>query len=120
MLKLLDFDYEIQYKKGKENAVAYALSRQFQQEEGDNAAPLSHSTKTCQAISVLVPTWLEDVTDSYQDDERCLKLLQDLALNKDSHPKFTLQSGILRYQGRIYIGSATDLRTKNFHAFHSS
>jgi hypothetical protein len=71
-------------------------------------------------MSVLIPTWLEDITNSYQNDEKCLTLLQDLALNKESHPKFTLQSSILRYQGRIYIGNTTDLRTKIFHAFHSS
>jgi hypothetical protein len=29
MLKLLELDYKIEYKKGKENVVADALSRQF-------------------------------------------------------------------------------------------
>jgi hypothetical protein len=90
------------------------------QEENDNSTSSPTFTTHYQAILVLVPTWLEDVTNSYQNDEKCLTLLQDLALNKDSHPKFTLQSGILRYQGRIYIAMTTDLRTKIFHAFHSS
>jgi hypothetical protein len=116
MLKLLEFDYEIQCKKVKKNVVADALSRQFHQEE----AKIMTNTDQCHNISAVAPTWLEDVTSSYASDEKCLQLLQALAVNKDIHPKFTLQAGILRYNGKIYIGSIIDVRSKIFHAFHSS
>jgi hypothetical protein len=42
MLKLLEFDYNIEYKKGPENSVADALSRQFQ--EGDTEDTLGKTT----------------------------------------------------------------------------
>jgi hypothetical protein len=110
MLKLLEFDFSIKYKKGVDNNAADALSRQFQDSTSD----------TCFPLSVLVPAWMSDVEASYTLDDHCLKLLQELALNNDSHPNFTFHSGILRYKGRIYIGSTTDLRSKLFHTFHSS
>ena len=108
MLKLLEFDYTIEYKKGKENAAADALSRKFVEED------------SCQAVSIAVPIWLQEVTTSYHSDKNCSKLLQELALDPQSNPGFSLQSGILRYKGRIYIGENTDLRSKLFHTFHSS
>jgi hypothetical protein len=37
-----------------------------------------------------------------------------------SKKQFTLKSGILRFQGKIYIGSSTKLRDTVFDTFHSS
>ena len=102
MLKLLEFDYTIEYKQGKDNTVADALSRQFQ------------------PISIAIPAWTVDITDSYATNNHCIKLLQELAIDKDSHPKFTLQAGVIRYKGRIYIGSSSNLRDRIFSSFHSS
>jgi hypothetical protein len=118
MLKLLEFDFTIQYKKGCENAVADALSRKYQFLEGLNQdfAP----DATCSTISIAIPSWMAEITNSYKDDEVCTKLLQELVLNKDSHHNFTCQSGVLRYKGRIYIGSSAQLQDKIFASFHSS
>jgi hypothetical protein len=103
MLKLLEFNFSIEYKKGVDNTAVDALSKQFQDSTSD----------TCSPLSVLVPAWLTNVEASYASDEHCLKLLQELALNNDSHPNFTLESGILRYEGRIYIGSTTNLEASS-------
>ncbi|KAK1649002.1 hypothetical protein QYE76_066807 [Lolium multiflorum] len=42
-----------------------------------------------------VPTWLNEVQESYAEDEHCIKLLQALTINASSHKDYTLQSGIL-------------------------
>jgi hypothetical protein len=53
MLKLLEFDYTIQYKKGKENLVADALSRK---------------SGKLMAISQTTPIWMQEIVDSYTSD----------------------------------------------------
>jgi hypothetical protein len=107
MLKLLEFDFQIQYKKGSENTAVDALSRKYQLD-------------SCQATSLIVPTWTTEISQSYVGDDHCTKLLQDLANDPTSHAHFTNQSGILRYRGRLYIGTGQDLKSKVFDTFHSS
>jgi hypothetical protein len=53
LMKLIEFNYSIEYKNGKENKAANALSRQ------------DHSIL---AISAIVPTWVTDVEASYVND----------------------------------------------------
>ena len=108
MLKLLEFDYSIEYKKGCLNTVVDALSRK------DNIPD------SCAAISVAVPSWLIEVEASYVGDAFCMKLLQELSINPTSNLHYTHHSGLLRYKNRIVIGNSTELKHKLFQAFHSS
>jgi hypothetical protein len=118
MLKLLEFNYKIEYKKGKENTAADALSRQFQDDESELQ---THTWEpTYQQMSVSVPKWLNEVHDSYVGDDHCTKLLQELTVDANFHTNYSLQTGILRFKGKIYIGSSTSLRDKVFDTFHSS
>jgi hypothetical protein len=110
MLKLLEFDYSIEYKKGFENSVADALSRKVE---------LCQSN-SCVAISAVIPKWIEDVEATYVNDPKLTSLLQELSLQPDSHPNYSLSAGILRYKNGIVIGPTTDLRVTLFEAFHSS
>lgn len=110
MLKLLEFDYMIEHRKGITNSMADALSRKI-------TAP---DTKYCHSLSIAIPKWLSDVEAAYSEDSKCRPLLQELAVDPSCNPKYTLSSGIMRYKNRIMVGSSTDLRSKLFDAFHSS
>jgi hypothetical protein len=110
MLKLLEFDFSIEYKKGSENSVADALSRKAEH----------YTTSPCLAISMAVPKWMEEVEATYENDPKFGPIIQHLAVNPSSHPNYTFQSGILRYKNRIVIGQHTDLRSSLFDTFHSS
>lgn len=58
LTKLLGLNYTIQYRKGTENYVAYALSRK---EIGIEAE--------IHAISTVRPQWVEEVLKSYEGDD---------------------------------------------------
>jgi hypothetical protein len=47
MLKQLEFDYSIEYKKGIDNTATDALSRQFQQNNEDS----------CSSLTQVIPAW---------------------------------------------------------------
>lgn len=98
MLKLLEFDYVIEYKKGKENLAADALSRRD--------VPDSQ----CHAITTVIPDWLDDIKQSSIQDPESSALLNKLAADVSAAPHFTLQSGIIKYKSRIYVGAATSMR----------
>jgi hypothetical protein len=62
LVKLLGYDHKIEYKKGRENKAADALSR----------APNSQHTM---AISTAVPQWITQIIASYENDEHCQALI---------------------------------------------
>jgi hypothetical protein len=106
--KLLGLQYKVVYKPGKPNAAADALSR--------------HPSPSGQllAVSTATPTWLTEVIDGYSSNRAAVKLLQELSVNPDTHPPFTLQSGVLRYRGRVWLGQNKPLQLKVISALHNS
>lgn len=92
MLKLMGLDYVIQYRKGKENRVADALSRK-ESEEG-----------AIQAISGTIPEWITEIVKSYETNEHCRKLTASLTLQPTDQNHYTYKQGLIRYKGRLYIG----------------
>lgn len=107
LIRLLGYNFSIEYKKGKTNKVADALSR-----------------VKCQlnaiAGTAVHPVWATEVIESYKDDPKCKELLAQLALSSDSSSKYKLQQGLLRYKNRIVVGNSPSLKTNLLTAFHSS
>jgi hypothetical protein len=66
LMKLLEIDYSIEYKKGKENRADEALSRK------------NHSVS---AIFSVVPTWIADIEESYTNDPIYSDMIQQLVVN---------------------------------------
>jgi hypothetical protein len=66
LMKLLEFNYSIEYKKDKENKVADTLSRQ---------------EPHIAAITSVVPAWISEIEESYMEDTYYKNLIQQLAVN---------------------------------------
>lgn len=70
---------------------------------------------SCFAMSIVTPVWLEEVAHGYQEDESSKALLESLLLGK-TDTQFTLQNGLIRFKGRIWIGNNALLQNKVMHA----
>ena len=106
LIKLLGFNYPVEYKNGKEHKVANALSR------------AGHADLL--ALSCVVPVWVEQVINSYAEDPKCQDFIAKLSIDKTAVPSTTLQNGILRYKGKIVIGQTGNLKSELLDSFHKS
>lgn len=88
--KLMGFYYEIQYKAGKENVVADALSR------------AQGSSLLCMAISVLSSDLHNLFQQSYALDNYLILILQQLHASLLVQ-NFTLQNELLKRKDKLYL-----------------
>jgi hypothetical protein len=56
------------------------------------------------AITTVIPIWIEQVLNSYEQGEKCVDLIAKLSIDPNSIPNHSLSNGLLRYQGRRLIG----------------
>lgn len=70
LTKLLGLSYTIQYKKGIDNCVADALSRK----EMENEVSMN-------AITIMRPSWMEEVLKSYEQDDWATKILTEVMID---------------------------------------
>ncbi|KAJ1699376.1 hypothetical protein LUZ63_007888 [Rhynchospora breviuscula] len=113
---LLGLDYTIEYKKGKENKVADALSRV----EGQNWM-VQQQCNELWAVSEIIPQWIQELLTSYTDDPwiESLKLkLQESS--SQQHSNLTIHHGVIRYKDRICVGTYGNWREKIVQALHDS
>lgn len=64
------------------------------------------------ALSVVTPQWLDDVCSSYQSDPEALAILAKLAINGVADSHFSLDNGLIRYDGKIWLGSNSELQLR--------
>lgn len=105
--KLLGYDYEIVYKKGKENVAADALSR-VQGPELLTLTLLSVSTDL-----------VERVKKSWEAYASCVQLIKQLQ-SDDKPSRFTFMEGLLKRKGKLVVGFDEDMRNDIVILYHSS
>ncbi|RLN15700.1 hypothetical protein C2845_PM02G21340 [Panicum miliaceum] len=74
LLKLMDLDYSIHYKKGINNVAADSLSRK--------------PTNAVMAVSFCTPTWIDRLTAGYEKDEFTKQLLTELSISSENDKGF--------------------------------
>jgi hypothetical protein len=107
LLKLINLQYNIQYKKGTPNAAADALSRYEWGPEFN-------------AISECLPSWMQKLQEGYGDDPTAQQLLTKLAVSPNNQKGFSLQDDIIRYQGRVWVGNNLLAQQHILIALHNS
>jgi hypothetical protein len=105
LLKLLELNYTIEYKKGAKNKVADALSR------------VEHELSS---ITSATPAWISDIEESYSNDKQYTIIIQHLLVNAQAVSNYSVHSEILRYKGKICIGDSAELKNKILSSLHSS
>jgi hypothetical protein len=109
MVKLLGLRYRVVYKRGPDNRAADALSRCPQAVMGELAA-----------ISVCLPTWLQEIQQGYHGDPQTQKLLAQLTAEPPEGPaEFSLEDGVLKLHERIWVGRNPALQQKILAAMHT-
>ena len=76
--KMLGYDFEIIYKKGKQNVVADALSRKDEDVEA----------LLC-VISIIQPDWINEARDEWKNDEEVWALIQELQQDPSTSDMFS-------------------------------
>jgi hypothetical protein len=112
--KLLGYDFVIEYKHGRDNKVADALSRQ---------AAACGSPQTDFSVSLIsfpTPDWISDLKSSYLDDPNTLAVLEELQSEKTSSGRFTLQQGLLLCKGRLWIVKGSPFQHQILEFIHSN
>jgi hypothetical protein len=107
MSKLAGLQFTLQYKRGPKNGAADALSRVAQQYQ-------------INAISGVIPVRVQEILNSYSVDVDAQQLLHELAVVQANDQGFSLQDGLIRFKGKIWVGANTAIQTKSIQAFHSS
>ena len=115
MAKLLGLDYEIQYKKGAENRVADVLSKLHARNTDQTGQQGS-----CLAITTAKPLWIKELQESYNSDSQCQSIISQLLLDQAAQPQYEWNNGLLKYGGRLYVGSSNGLRGKLIQTLHDS
>lgn len=124
MSKMVGLQFSFCYKKGVDNSAADALSRvghllELDTHGADALSCVGHLLEL-DALSMCQPQWLQEVANSYETDPDSQELLTKLAVINTDDQGRTLQQGVIRQRGRIWIGANSALQTKLIAALHHS
>jgi len=107
--KILGYDFEIVYKKGKKNVVADALSRKDEEVDA-----------FLYAISIIKPDWIIEARDGWKNDEKVWNLIQRLLQDSSSSDTFTWKNDSLWYKDHLYLCKNSQLKQKVLLELHTS
>jgi hypothetical protein len=107
--KILGYDFEIVYKKGKQNVVADALSRKDEDVEAFLCA-----------ISIIQPDWIIEARDEWKNDEKVWTLIERLQQDSGASDTFTWKNDSLLYKDRLYLCKNSQLKQKVLLELHTS
>ncbi|CAL9238184.1 unnamed protein product, partial [Arabidopsis halleri] len=106
--KLMGYTFIIEYKQGKENVAADALSRV-------TGSQLLHIT-----LSQAHQGFYNSLQMLWQTDPHLKKVISDIQGNKNSNPKFSFINGELRHRGKLVVGNDKEVKLHILKWLHDS
>ncbi|KAJ1703813.1 hypothetical protein LUZ63_003592 [Rhynchospora breviuscula] len=127
LCKLMGMDYKIEYKRGVDNKVADALSRrevhpetEMQAVAGVHPEVQSGVQAEMQAVTELIPQWVEELKSSYIGDEWAQELQNKWENEELDKDKYSFQQGLFRYKNRLCVGATNGWRIRLVREVHST
>src|ERR1044072_9526555 len=108
LAKLLGYQFDVRYKPGLENKAADALSRCYDDAE---MAAMVHN-----------PLWVDKngILEEIKQDSYVQQLLAKIEKDPNSKPGFSVQQGVLLYQGRLVLGANSAVIPQLLKEFHET
>ena len=107
--KDVGYDFEIIYKKGKQNVVADPLSTKDEDVEA----------LLC-AISIIQLDWINKGREEWKNDEEVWALIRKLQQDSSTSDTFSWQNDSLWYKDRLYLCKNSQLKQKILMELHIS
>ena len=107
--KMLGYDFEIIYKKGKKNVVADALLRKDEDVEAFFCA-----------ISIIQPDWINEAREEWKNDEEVWELIQKLRQVPNTYDTFIWKNDSLCYKDCLYLCKNSQLKQNILLELHTS
>jgi len=107
--KMLGYDFEIIYKKGKQNVVADALSRKDEDVEA----------LLC-TISIIQPYWINEAREEWKNDKEVGELIRKLQQYSSTSDTFSWKNDSLWYKDCLYLCKNSQLKQNILMELHTS
>jgi hypothetical protein len=107
-VKLLGYNYDIEYKQGRENVPADALSR------------IPNKEVYALTTSTISTGLLAKIRKSYEGDVALQEIIKHLQESTNTHPHYTWVNDHLNRRGKVVVGKDPELQDKLIFMFHNS
>ncbi|KAA8542515.1 hypothetical protein F0562_023667 [Nyssa sinensis] len=114
LYKLMGFDFVIEYKKGKENIVADALSRRE-----DTKKVTERNKGEFAAITQVIPNWVEAIKEEVKSNSNLQMLVQHI-MDGEAVGPWEFKDGVIFFKERIYLAENSSLINEILSQFHNS
>ena len=107
--KMLGYDFEIIYKRGKQNVVADALSRKDEDVEAFLCA-----------ISIIQLDWINKAREEWKNDKEVQGLIRKLQQDSSTSNTFSWKNDSLWYKDLLYLCKNSQLKQNILMELHTS